>query len=30
LLAHIYKGNDVLLAPRDLGVFARRMAGIFV
>lgn len=30
LLARIYQGDDVLLAPRDLGAFARRMAGIFV
>jgi|SRR3954470_17353063 hypothetical protein len=30
LLARIYQGNDILTDPRDLGAFARRMAGIFV
>ena len=30
LLARIYQGDDIITDPRDLGAFARRMAGIFV
>jgi hypothetical protein len=30
LLADIYRGDEALAEPRDLGVFSRRMAGLIL